>query len=346
MTKFHDDDDDEELCSLFDKEWGVELKTAARNPVARRRAVEWIVKVNNHYGFSTLTAFLAINYLDRFITGPCYEKPWTIQLVVVGCLSLAAKVEETDVPLLLDLQIDRTRYLFEAKTIQRVELLILSELGWRMHPVTPISFMDHIVERMRLKGNAHWDFLSRCHRLVNCLLSDARSVRYRPSVLATATVMHVPRKFTRNVEGKMNYEDFVYFILSEEDKSSEPSLEYWFKCIDLDGNGVLTSNEMQYFYEEQLHQMGCMSQETVPFEDILCQKVDMISPEHGLDTLQKEGYITLRDLKRSKLSGNIFNILFNLNKFMAFESRDPFLIHQEHRGEDNFQDESLLKSGE
>ncbi|CAN1192880.1 Serine/threonine protein phosphatase 2A regulatory subunit B''alpha [Linum perenne] len=132
----------------------------------------------------------------------------------------------------------------------------------------------------------------------------------------------VPRKFTSNVEGKMNYEDFVYFILSEEDKSSEPSLEYWFKCIDLDGNGVLTSNEMQYFYEEQLHRMGCMSQETVPFEDILCQIVDMISPE-------KEGYITLRDLKRSKLSGNIFNILFNLNKFMAFESRDPFLIHQE-----------------
>ncbi|CAN1290199.1 CYCD3-1 [Linum perenne] len=176
---FHDDGDDEELCSLFDKERGVELKTAVRNPVARRRAVEWIVKVNNHYGFSTLTAFLAINYLDRFIAGPCYEKPWTIQLVVVGCLSLAAKVEETDVPLLLDLQvIDRTRYLFEAKMIQRVELLILSELGWRMHPVTPISFMDHIVERMRLKGNAHWDFLS-------------RSVRYRPSVLATATVMHV-----------------------------------------------------------------------------------------------------------------------------------------------------------
>ncbi|CAN1290197.1 CYCD3-1 [Linum perenne] len=188
---FHDDGDDEELCSLFDKERGVELKTAVRNPVARRRAVEWIVKVNNHYGFSTLTAFLAINYLDRFIAGPCYEKPWTIQLVVVGCLSLAAKVEETDVPLLLDLQIDRTRYLFEAKMIQRVELLILSELGWRMHPVTPISFMDHIVERMRLKGNAHWDFLSRFHRFFSACYLDARSVRYRPSVLATATVMHV-----------------------------------------------------------------------------------------------------------------------------------------------------------
>ena len=26
----------------------------------------------------------------------------------------------------------------------------------------------------------------------------------------------------------MGYEDFVYFILAEEDKSSEPSLEYWY----------------------------------------------------------------------------------------------------------------------
>ncbi|XP_058770756.1 serine/threonine protein phosphatase 2A regulatory subunit B''beta-like [Vicia villosa] len=132
----------------------------------------------------------------------------------------------------------------------------------------------------------------------------------------------VPRKFSSKVEGKMNYEDFVHFILAEEDKSSEPSLEYWFRCIDLDGNGVLTPNEMLFFYEEQLHRMECMAQEPVLFEDILCQIVDMIGPEN-------EGYITLRDVKSSKLSGNVFNILFNLNKFIAFESRDPYLIRQE-----------------
>ncbi|KAK8947876.1 hypothetical protein KSP40_PGU021860 [Platanthera guangdongensis] len=36
---------------------------------------------------------------------------------------------------------------------------------------------------------------------------------------------------------------------------------------------------MQFFYEEQLHRMECMAQEPVLFEDILCQMVDMISPE-------------------------------------------------------------------
>jgi len=29
----------------------------------------------------------------------------------------------------------------------------------------------------------------------------------------------------------MGYEDFVYFMLSEEDKSSEPSLEYWYVLL-------------------------------------------------------------------------------------------------------------------
>lgn len=41
-------------------------------------------------------------------------------------------------------------------------------------------------------------------------------------------MLQVARKFKSKVEGKMGYEDFVYFILAEEDKSSEPSLEYWY----------------------------------------------------------------------------------------------------------------------
>ncbi|KAI9078373.1 hypothetical protein K1719_039592 [Acacia pycnantha] len=158
------------------------------------------------------------------------------------------------------------------------------------------------------------------------LIDKENLIRYGNHALTYRIVdrifSQVPRKFTSKVEGKMGYEDFVYFILSEEDKSSEPSLEYWFKCIDLDANGVLTRNELQFFYEEQLHRMECMAQEPVLFEDILCQIIDMIGPEN-------ENYITLRDLKGSKLSGSVFNILYNLNKFMAFETHDPFLIRQE-----------------
>jgi len=73
----------------------------------RGEAVEWMLKVNAHYGFSALTATLAVTYLDRFLLSFHFqrEKPWVIQLVAVTCISLAAKVEETQVPLLLDLQV-------------------------------------------------------------------------------------------------------------------------------------------------------------------------------------------------------------------------------------------------
>jgi serine/threonine-protein phosphatase 2A regulatory subunit B'' len=79
---------------------------------------------------------------------------------------------------------------------------------------------------------------------------------------------------------------------------------------------------LQYFYEEQLHRMECLSQEPVLFEDVLCQMHDMVQPE-------AEGVFTLQDLKRQKcLAGILFNILFNLNKFIAFETRDPFVVRQ------------------
>ena len=52
------------------------------------------------------------------------------------------------------------------------------------------------------------------------------------------------RPFVSKMEGKMSYEDFVWFILSEEDKSNELSLEYWFRCVDLDCDGRLRPNEM------------------------------------------------------------------------------------------------------
>ena len=52
------------------------------------------------------------------------------------------------------------------------------------------------------------------------------------------------RPFASQVQGKMGYEDFVWFILSEEDKSNDLSLEYWFRCVDLDCDGCLRANEM------------------------------------------------------------------------------------------------------
>lgn len=63
-------------------------------------------------------------------------------------------------------------------------------------------------------------------------------------VLSLCNALQAARPFASKTDGKMGYEDFVYFILSEEDKTNSISLDYWFKCIDLDCDGCLRANEM------------------------------------------------------------------------------------------------------
>ncbi|XP_047950815.1 cyclin-D3-1-like [Salvia hispanica] len=186
-------DDDDELASLLRKEQ--DHQPLVKIPAtARAEAVGWILKVVRYYSFSALTAVLAVNYFDRFQNSSesRVEKPWMAQLTAVACISLAAKVEETHVPLLLDLQVvEETDYVFESKTIQRMEILVLSTLDWKMNPVTPVSFLDCIARKLGLFSEICRHFLRRCHCLLLSLLSDCRFMSYPPSALATATMLYV-----------------------------------------------------------------------------------------------------------------------------------------------------------
>lgn len=41
-----------------------------------------------------------------------------------------------------------SKYIFEAKTIQRMELLVLNTLKWRMQAITPFSFIDYFLQKI------------------------------------------------------------------------------------------------------------------------------------------------------------------------------------------------------
>ncbi|KAJ4462003.1 putative Serine/threonine protein phosphatase 2A regulatory subunit B''beta [Paratrimastix pyriformis] len=152
-------------------------------------------------------------------------------------------------------------------------------------------------------------------------IGKADLARYGTGALSQKTLdrifTQIPRKFASTRPGTMCYDDFIWFLLSEEDKTTDTSLTYWFRLCDLDGDGVISAYEMEYFYEEQEKRLAQQDSELVKFSDILTQMTDMIHPVQG-------GRITLADLKRCKLGNNLFNILTNVTKFIIFETRDPF----------------------
>ncbi|XP_022752041.1 cyclin-D4-2-like [Durio zibethinus] len=159
----------------------------------RRGALEWISKACASYRFGPLTLCLSINYLDRFLS--VYElargKTWTVQLLAVACLSVAAKMEETKVPLSVDLQVGQPKFVFEDKTIQRMELLVLSTLKWEMHVLTPCSFIDYFLSKI---CNDQYQSSASMSRSLQLILSTIRGIdflEFRPSEIAAAVAISV-----------------------------------------------------------------------------------------------------------------------------------------------------------
>lgn len=160
------------------------------------------------------------------------------------------------------------------------------------------------------------------HMVVDRVFDAAPRPFENESLASSTSTNNTNREF-------LSYEDFIFFMLSEEDKANEVSVRYWFSCVDVDGDGKLNNMEMRSFYAVQLHRMQCMGHEIVPFEDMLCQMMDMIKPANP-DYLVAEDFL---QPECAQVSGALFDALFNLNKYLMFEQRDPFVERQKREDE-------------
>nr|QYW07123.1 cyclin D1-3 [Dimocarpus longan] len=117
---------------------------------ARQDSINWILKVHAYHQFGPVTALLSVNYFDRFLSSHSLPQAngWPFQLLSVACLSLAAKMEEPRVPLLLDLQSFESRFVFEPKTVQRMELRVMSILHWRLNSITPFHYLHYFISKL------------------------------------------------------------------------------------------------------------------------------------------------------------------------------------------------------
>ncbi|GAA0153300.1 kinase activator [Lithospermum erythrorhizon] len=195
---------DKEFEFLPEHDYLKRLKDGDLNVESRLKAISWIAKVHEHYNFRPLCTYLSVSYMDRFLSA--YEIPkgkeWMIQLLAVACLSLAAKMEETVVPARLDLQVGERTFIFEAEIKKKMELLVLTTLKWRMHSVTPFSFIDNFVVKLNGDKRISRSLIDKSHKLVLRTLKVIDFLEFKPSEIAAAVTIFVIGEIQEMVENK------------------------------------------------------------------------------------------------------------------------------------------------
>ncbi|XP_011097500.1 cyclin-D4-1 [Sesamum indicum] len=169
------------------------LRSGELDMSLRKEALDWMFKACAHHNFGELCLYLAMNYMDRFLS--VYNLPggktWAVQLVAVACLSLAAKIDEVDVPSTVDLQAGEPKFLFEGKTIQRMEMLVLNYLKWNMKSYTPFNFIEYFLRKTNHVRLPPGPLIARSIQIILSTIKGIDFLEFRPSEIAAAVAVYV-----------------------------------------------------------------------------------------------------------------------------------------------------------
>ncbi|OMO65030.1 hypothetical protein COLO4_31634 [Corchorus olitorius] len=156
----------------------------------RQEAISLILQAQYSCNLDPFTPYLAVNYMDRFISRQEIPQgnPWVLRLLVIACISLAAKMKEIHFS---STNFQREEgFIFDAQAIQRMEFLILDALNWRMRSVTPFSFICFFISLFQLKDppltqalkDRATDIIFQAHNEINL-------IEFKPSIIAASALL-------------------------------------------------------------------------------------------------------------------------------------------------------------
>ncbi|PNT08413.1 hypothetical protein POPTR_013G149000v4 [Populus trichocarpa] len=155
----------------------------------RREAISSVLRVSCN--FDPSLSYLAVNYLDRLLSsqGIPQPKPWLFRLLAVACVSLAAKMKEAEF-CISDTQGDGG-FVLDTQTIQKMEVLILGALNWRMRSITPFSFISFFISLFKPKDPPLRQALkARASEIIFKAQNDINLLEFKPSLIAASALLY------------------------------------------------------------------------------------------------------------------------------------------------------------
>ncbi|KAK9164334.1 hypothetical protein Syun_005236 [Stephania yunnanensis] len=184
---------------------------------ARSAAVQWIAENQVSLGFRCQTAYLAVLYCDRYLSNLSaidvltIKQSRTIELLGIVCLWIAAKVEEgTCWPLSHVLSPD---FKYKIKFINKVELLVLTVLDWRMTMITPFYYLHFFISKFGNESQLK-DLVSRAVEHILAFMKVASLMDHSSYAIAAAAILATldPKLSESDVRDKMGLLSLSAFL--------------------------------------------------------------------------------------------------------------------------------------
>eukprot|EP01138_Halocafeteria_seosinensis_P006534 gb/GECG01006680.1/.p1 GENE.gb/GECG01006680.1/~~gb/GECG01006680.1/.p1 ORF type:complete len:697 (+),score=69.51 gb/GECG01006680.1/:1-2091(+) len=80
-------------------------------------------------------------------------------------------------------------------------------------------------------------------------------------------------------QGRLDFEDYMWFLLAKEDRMRDLSVEYWCRALDIDDDGYLSRQDLEVVYREKLIAAGVSSEQASTLgHNAMCKLMDAIHP--------------------------------------------------------------------
>ena len=164
------------------------------NATMRGILVDWLVEVGEEYRLQSETLFLAVNYIDRFLSYVLVARA-KLQLVGVACMLVASKFEDVRPP-----AVDEFVYIsdntYSRDEILKMEGALVSRLQFDLSVATSLPFLYRYTHLAQILGKCDSTIVALSQYLLELTLQEYRFLKYRPSERAAAALwlaMHTVR---------------------------------------------------------------------------------------------------------------------------------------------------------
>ncbi|CAN6486938.1 unnamed protein product [Victoria cruziana] len=198
------DHKDPQMCSLYAPEIYAYLREAELkrkpshsymsmvqqdiSPAMRAILIDWLVEVCEEYRLVPDTLYLAVYYIDRFLSSNPVERKM-LQLVGITCMFIASKYEEICAPRVDDfcLITDNT---YNRQQVLKMEIAVLNHLRFELTAPTTKTFLRRFLRAAQASNEMVRDFSLEflANYLAELTLLDYRFLKFVPSRIAASAV--------------------------------------------------------------------------------------------------------------------------------------------------------------